>query len=229
MLPGKRSWELQLVSCRFVKDQPLLAAQMFRSAGADTTVNALVSIFWRLLSQPNDLAALRKAIDDALEPATQQISVPAAAKIPLLTATIKEALRLDPLVSIGTQRTSPPIETVIGGKFVIPPNTEVTATTLAIAHDPRYFGPDALEFRPSRWLDGSRIDEDAYAPFAVGPASCVGRALAMQELQLVLATLLQNFDFSFARDFDAEAFRASARDTFVVERIEPLKVIVTPR
>lgn len=197
--------------------------------GTFTSVNSLIALFWRLLSEPRHLAALREVVEDAC-PGPEPPTISDVVKIPLLLATVKESLRFDPPLSIGTQRTSPPVDTCLGegARFVIPPNTEVTASMRAISRDPQYFGPDAGTFRPSRWLDGSPISEDAFAPFSIGPSACVGRPLAMQVMQLVVATLVKGFDLSLASDFDYAAFEDSARDSFVVERVEPLRVVVKP-
>lgn len=55
---------------------------------------------------------------------------------------------------------------------------------------------DPHVFRPERWLESdSKELEKSYIPFSVGPRSCVGRNLAMMELQKFIATLFYRYEF----------------------------------
>jgi cytochrome P450 len=60
------------------------------------------------------------------------------------------------------------------------------------------------QFLPERWLPEAKKDStspfyndrrSALQPFSVGPRSCIGRNMAEQEMRLILARLLWNFDF----------------------------------
>lgn len=81
-------------------------------------------------------------------------------------------------------------------------------------HNKAYF-PEPFEFRPERWL-GSDVGQDgvdvsdaeaeqersimrsAFAPFALGETGCLGKAMAYQEMSLVVAKTLWYFDFERA-------------------------------
>ena len=55
---------------------------------------------------------------------------------------------------------------------------------------------EAHAFRPQRWLeppDGAH-DLSAHVPFGSGPRMCPGRALALIEMNTLLAMLYKNFD-----------------------------------
>jgi cytochrome P450/NADPH-cytochrome P450 reductase len=76
------------------------------------------------------------------------------------------------------------------------------ALLLAQSHlDPKVYGDTARQFAPERMLDDSfeRLTKefpDCWKPFGTGVRACIGRPFAWQEAMLVVAMLLQNFDFS---------------------------------
>lgn len=70
-----------------------------------------------------------------------------------------------------------------------------------IHRDPTVYGEDAEEFRPERMLDeefNRRNQEfpNCWKPFGNGMRACIGRPFAWQEALLVMAMLMQNFNFS---------------------------------
>lgn len=61
--------------------------------------------------------------------------------------------------------------------------------------DPKYYGKDALVYRPERWFEEStRTLGWAYLPFNGGPRICLGQQFALTEAGYVLARLVQSFD-----------------------------------
>src|SRR5262249_36304295 len=81
----------------------------------------------------------------------------------------------------------------IGGCAVAKGN-RVMWSRWVLHRDPRvYANPEA--FRPDRWEDGleKRLPRCAYLPFGAGPRHCIGRAFAMMEAVLVVATIAQRF------------------------------------
>jgi len=65
-------------------------------------------------------------------------------------------------------------------------------------HDPRWF-PEPLAFRPERFaLDALALPRarGAYLPFGTGPRVCLGQHLAMSEMTVIAAMLLQRFTLS---------------------------------
>jgi cytochrome P450/NADPH-cytochrome P450 reductase len=89
---------------------------------------------------------------------------------------------------------------VIGGKYFIEKDQRL-GLLLAESHlDPNVYGDNAKDFVPERMLDESfeRLTKeypDCWKPFGTGMRACIGRPFAWQEAVLVMAMLLQNFDF----------------------------------
>jgi cytochrome P450/NADPH-cytochrome P450 reductase len=68
--------------------------------------------------------------------------------------------------------------------------------------DKRVYGETAEQFVPERMLEENferllKEFPDCWKPFGNGMRACIGRPFAWQEAVLVMAVLLQNFDFSF--------------------------------
>jgi len=70
----------------------------------------------------------------------------------------------------------------------------------AMGRLPALWGPDATEFKPERWLvaDGKleSVSPFKFNAFLAGPRMCVGQALAMLELKLLIATTVARFHFA---------------------------------
>lgn len=89
---------------------------------------------------------------------------------------------------------------VVGGKYFVEKDQRF-ALLLAQSHvDPVVYGETAKEFMPERMLDENfdrlmKEYPDCWKPFGTGVRACIGRPFAWQEAVLVMAMLLQNFDF----------------------------------
>ncbi|MGC8486826.1 MAG: cytochrome P450, partial [Clostridia bacterium] len=80
------------------------------------------------------------------------------------------------------------------GSATFPAGTRVIMLPWVIHRKAAFFAsPD--QFRPERWLDGSSpaVPRHAYMPFGAGPRMCIGRAFALMEMQIVVATVLQRY------------------------------------
>ncbi|XP_060518798.1 cytochrome P450 315a1, mitochondrial isoform X2 [Cylas formicarius] len=113
----------------------------------------------------------------------------------LLKNTIKECLRLYPVAPFLT-RVLPTKSNVMG--YDLPPNTVLIISVFSTGREENYF-PNANEFHPDRWNNRNgrgTIVQNANLPFALGVRSCMGKRLAITQLQLTLAEIVKNFDFT---------------------------------
>jgi cytochrome P450 len=94
------------------------------------------------------------------------------------------------------------VRDVVVGDLALPAKTSFVVLVRPPTLDPaRFDAPD--QFRPERWLDaspGQRGPHDArvHMPFGTGPRICPGRALAMLEIRVLLATIASSFDLERA-------------------------------
>lgn len=81
--------------------------------------------------------------------------------------------------------------------YRIPKGSTVLANHWAIDLDTDVYGEDALDFRPSRWLENPELP---LASFGYGRRLCTGQYIAMNSLYVNIARLLWAFDIEHATD-----------------------------
>ena len=57
---------------------------------------------------------------------------------------------------------------------------------------------------------------DAFAPFSIGPFSCIGKNLAYMEIRLLTAQLIMQFDVTLAPGEDGSKLLQKSRDHFTM-------------
>lgn len=148
-------------------------------AGHETTQIALAwAVYW-LHRHPETLAALRAELDGApADPA-------ARVKLPYLEAVVHETLRLYPIVP-DVLRTLTVPKTLGGVELPVGANVAVAA---AMTHMRDDLYPDPARFDPQRFV-GVKPRPQAFLPFGAGVRRCIGAALAIFEMKVVLAEII---------------------------------------
>jgi cytochrome P450 len=169
------------------------------AAGHETTATALAWAFERILSHPEVYTKLRAEIDAA---GGLDARPDAFATLPYLDATIKEVMRLRPVIPIVGRVLQRPYR--LGG-YDLPAGAMVGACAYLAQRDPATY-PDPAAFKPERFLNG-QADPAAWLPFGGGIRRCVGAAFALYEMKIVLGTLLATFDLELAQPTPARVVR----------------------
>lgn len=201
-------------------------------AGSTSTAVCITFIFAHLCRNQDQIKKLQAEVDscwDGQVPLEASMLGPAGA--PYLQGVIDEALRLWPPAPAGMQRRTPEGGIIVDGQLV-PENTLVSVTPMAIQRDERYYSKPN-EFIPERWVDSQRPSEfnhepKAFIPFTVGQFACLGKNLAYQELRMFVGKVVRNFDLAFAPGFDPSDFEraVSYKGTFL---LGALPMVFTPR
>ncbi|KAF7326452.1 Cytochrome P450 [Mycena venus] len=212
--------------------------------GADTAASAMANTVFSLLMNPDKLKRLQHELDTAFAGEGVDPNDSARlAQLPYLDACINETLRVFPqyrhefLVEC--------LAVMVGYMlpefhFQIPTRKDVHGLP-TLRYPPRssLFLPNPDSWLPERWLaDAERtmgqpfiMNLDAFMPFSIGPANCVGRNLAMREMRLVIAQLIYRYNVQPVEK-DPEEFQrkwlAELRDHHVLLK-GPLNVVLTPR
>jgi cytochrome P450 family 138 len=161
-------------------------------AGHETTASALAWSVERLRRHPEVLHRLEDEAcgDDAS----------------LRQATAEEVLRVRPVINATARLVVKPFE--IDG-WLMPPGSRVV-TGIALMHHDGRFHEHAERFEPDRYV-GKKPDTYAWIPFGGGVRRCIGAAFAQFEIDIVLRTLLRNFELQTTTEQgERESFRGVA-------------------
>ncbi|KAK0216613.1 cytochrome P450 [Armillaria nabsnona] len=195
----------------------------FIIAGHETTATTLSWLLYELAAHPEHQSIIREEVKHSYQDDYDSL--------PFLNATIKEALRLRPIVHTLTRVA--PHEDVLpltGSKTLIIPKGQTLFCSVylynryvCLSHIPLHcefiftilslasiWGADAEEWNPSRFLDKSiPISLGVYAnlmSFSSGSRSCIGWRFAVIEMQTILANLIQNFEFTLPEGMVIQQF-----------------------
>ncbi|KAJ7485014.1 cytochrome P450 [Mycena galericulata] len=205
-------------------------------AGSDTTSGVLTFAFYHLLTNPEQYARLRAELDAAFpdyhDTDDTPLSLDALNALPYLSACVDECLRLGTPFP-GLPRVVPTSGAVLAEQFV-PGGTIVAVNPWAQMTSPENFSPQPHAFRPERWLPGGLgpgtvTRKGAIMSFSYGSFSCLGRALAIQEMRYVLSHLVLKYDWTVAPEWDRGKFEAGITNMRTSIFEYPLLAVATPR
>ena len=158
-------------------------------AGHETSATALVWTYHLLGQHPDIEARLVAELDRELGGRAAHSAD--LLRLPYLKQVVQESMRLYPPVWGIARRANEDAE--FGG-YRVPAGAYLSISMYALHRHPDYW-PDADRFDPDRF-DPKRNEQRhsyCYIPFSAGPRACIGASMAMLEIQLVLAQLLQRF------------------------------------
>ncbi len=152
----------------------------------DTTSTTLTYLFWELARYPEWQKKLHEELVSSLPGTRKQLpSYRSIAELPILDANVSQAV--------------------------------VSMQCYTTQRDPSVF-PDPDLFEPSRWLEaaGGPNDEmkEMFMPFSKGTRACLGKSLALMELKLVTAVLVQQYAVALAPNTTEESMKMT--DHFLV-------------
>ncbi|XP_055588799.1 uncharacterized protein LOC129741117 [Uranotaenia lowii] len=182
------------------RDVAVIMAFDMLQAGVDTTSSGTISILHALATNPEKQNKLREEIRAILPDKNSPLTPENMRNLPYLRACIKEGLRLQSPV-VGNVRTAGK-DLVLQG-YRIPKGTDLLMPAMNLYKDERYYAR-AQEFLPERWLKESESEQVPNAksahpflflPFGFGPRTCIGRRLAMMEMEIFLARVTRQFEY----------------------------------
>lgn len=175
-------------------DKPLRDELMtLMVAGQETSAIVLAWACALLSERPHMQARIAAEVATAGGEAALCEAVEARA-LPYTEAVLYECMRLRPpayMVGRCAARDAV-VETRDGRSYDVPRGTTLLVAPWLLHRDGRFWGADAHEFRPERWL-GAQGEElrksEHYLPFGAGPRGCIGARFALVEGMVVLGAL----------------------------------------
>ncbi|KAG8449139.1 hypothetical protein GDO86_015987 [Hymenochirus boettgeri] len=165
----------------------------FFIAGHETTANQMSFVVMELARNPEILEKVQTEIDDVIG-SKRDIEYEDLSKLHYLSQVLKESLRLYPPAP-GTSRALKE-EIVIEG-VKIPPNITLVFNSYVMGRMEKYYS-DPLTFNPERFSPDAPKPFYTYFPFSLGPRSCIGQIFSQMEAKVVMAKLLQRYEFELA-------------------------------
>lgn len=166
-------------------------------AGHETTATALTWALHWIHRQPPVRQRLQDELQD-LERAGAGDDPEAISRLPYLGAVVNEVLRIHPVAMLMfPRRVEEPLQ--LAGHAFEP--GDVLIGCIQAVHERPDLYPEPQRFEPQRFLERSYGPAE-FLPFGGGARRCLGAALAVYEMKLILATLLRRQPLELCPDSD---------------------------
>lgn len=168
-------------------------------AGHETSAHTMAWALYELAQYPEEQDLLYEEAERILGSTTAgDLTVETVNKLERFHRTVKETLRLHPVVPVFTRKSS---ETTQVKGYVLPPETPVVIVTYRLHRNPKYW-KEPLVFKPNRWegVSADDLQKLPYKPFGYGPRACLGMRMSLLETKVVLSMLIRHFRFSLPPD-----------------------------
>ncbi|XP_028394235.1 cytochrome P450 10-like [Dendronephthya gigantea] len=172
------------------------------AAGVDTTSTTCLWLLYELSRNPDVQDRIYQEIASAVGP-NEHLS---PKKIPsLLKAAVKESQRMYPVAGYIVPRVFPKDLEVLG--YNIPAGVNVFLHEYLLSLDERYYGQDAKQFVPERWLRDKAGGKKEFHPFTTlpfgyGVRMCVGRRMAESIINILVSKILLSYRLEYVGEPD---------------------------
>ncbi|KAJ8452899.1 hypothetical protein Cgig2_014662 [Carnegiea gigantea] len=193
-------------------------------AGTDTTSSTFEWAMAELIKNPTMMEKAQAEIKLVLgkQSHIQESDIP---KLPYLRAIIKETLRLHPPTVFLLPRKAETDVELYG--YTVPKNAQILVNLWALGRDPKVWENPEV-FLPERFLTCD-IDvkgrDFGLLPFGAGRRICPGMNLAYRMLTLMLATLLQSFDWKLPNEMNSKNLDMDEKFGIALQKTKPLEII----
>ncbi|KAI4351729.1 hypothetical protein L6164_006054 [Bauhinia variegata] len=187
----------QKLSVRELVDE----CKTFFFGGHETTALSLTWTLLLLATHEDWQNQLRDEIRQVLGDNIEDLDINLLAGLKKMKCVMNEVLRLYP-PSPNVQRQAR--EDIQVDNLTVPNGTNMWIDVVAMHHDQAFWGKEANEFKPERFMDdanGGCFHKMGYLPFGFGGRMCVGRNLTFMEYKIVLTLLLSRFKFKVAPNY----------------------------
>lgn len=178
-------------------------------AGRDTTASLLTNVWFVLSKRPDIWQRLQAEISTlgGEVPSFEELK-----NMKYLKALLNESLRLHPVVPTNSREAYEDTVLPVGGgpdgsaPLFVKKGTVVLWSVYTMHRREDFYGKDAAEFKPERWLDDPETGRKGlrpgweYLPFNGGARICLGQQFALTEASYTTIRLCQAFSGIESRD-----------------------------
>ncbi|GFQ86911.1 probable cytochrome P450 301a1, mitochondrial [Trichonephila clavata] len=176
-----------------VKDAMVFVADMLM-AGIETTSHTVGFLLYHLAKNPEKQELLYQEINRLLPSKDMKLTPTIYDELRYLKACVKESMRLKPVIG-GAARTL--ANDVVLSGYKVPAGAMVFVAYEEIFLSEKNF-KNAEKFVPERWLNRQeKPNPFAFVPFGFGPRSCIGKRLALLEINSLAIEILRNFKVEY--------------------------------
>lgn len=216
--------------CRQTNDRYRIRSELLNIllAGRDTTASLLSNVWFVLSKRPDIHAKLRTEIDQ-LEGGRPNFE--GLKDLKYLRAIMNESLRLHPVVPLNSRQAVDDTVLPLGGgpngraPLFVKKGQVVAWSTWAMHRRQDFYGSDAEDFKPERWVGEKALRPGwEYLPFNGGARVCLGQQFALTEAAYTTVRLMQ--EFTAIESKDPEPWKEKL--TLTCTSAGGCKVVLTP-
>ncbi|XP_051223017.1 geraniol 8-hydroxylase [Lolium perenne] len=196
-------------------------------AGSDTSSSTIEWAMAELLRDPSSMAKAQEELTRVVG-STRSVKESDIDQLPYLQAVVKETFRLHPPAPLLLPRQAQETTRITG--YTVPQGSRVLVNVWAIGRDEvTWHEPD--NFMPERFL-GRVMDykggDFELIPFGAGRRVCPGMPLATRMVHLVLATLLNQFEWRLPVEVEKTGIEMGEKFGLTLTKYVPLCAIASP-
>uniref|UniRef100_A0A182S4W1 Cytochrome P450 n=1 Tax=Anopheles funestus TaxID=62324 RepID=A0A182S4W1_ANOFN len=175
-------------------------------AGNDTTAHALGHTCLFLAMHPTVQTKLYRELCDVFYNLAEPLTEQKLKQLSYMERVLKESLRLAPPGATVAREAQEDL--CIEGQF-IPRGTTVVVSLFALHRRRGFWGDDADQFDPDRFLPERSMDRPsvAYMPFNTGSRNCLGSRYAMLSMKVIMTMILRTFQLRTTMTMKEMKFR----------------------
>ncbi|KAF5178833.1 Cytochrome p450 [Thalictrum thalictroides] len=216
-----------LISLKDDKGKPILSTDEIKAQSADliyaSVDNPSNAVEWAMAEMINEPELLRKAVEEidrvvGKDRLVQESDFP---KLNYVKACAREAFRMHPIAPFNLPHVSNADTTVAG--YFIPKGSHVLLMRTGLGRNPNVWD-EPLKFKPERHLNGSTEvelteSELRFISFSTGRRGCVGVPLGSAMTTMLLARLLQGFNWTVPHGESRIDLSEATHDLFLAKAL----------
>ncbi|KAL3818447.1 hypothetical protein ACJIZ3_004352 [Penstemon smallii] len=208
-------------SCNHIKH---LLLDLF-TAGSHSTSSTVEWVMTELLLSPTKMSRAKNELRIVVGE-NKQVEESDISRLPYLQAVIKEVLRFHPAGPLLIPHKSE-ADVEING-YTIPKNTQILVNVWAMGRQSSLWS-SPNSFEPERFLENKVVDfkgqDFELIPFGSGRRMCPGLPLANRMLHIMVASLIQNFDWELEPGTKPEDVDTTEKFGLALHKAVPLKAL----